>query len=63
MHADLTSALKTSDEDHRAQQLAADVDTLQTVQKKQKRKPAAIYDGNALGDTDETIVSESSVRE
>jgi hypothetical protein len=61
--ADLSSALKVSDEDHQAQKLVATVETLQTAKKKAKRKPTAIYDGNTLSDSQETIVSESTVAE
>lgn len=63
LDADLSSALKTSDEDQRVQKLAATVETVQKPKKKAKRKPTAIYDGNSLGDSQETIVSESSVAE
>jgi hypothetical protein len=55
----LTSAIETSDAEHRAQKQA--IEGTQIVKKKQKRKPTAIYDGNALGDEQETIVSESSL--
>lgn len=60
---DLTFALKTSDEDQDAQKLAATVETLQPTKKKAKRKPMTIYDGNTLSDSEETIVSESSLAE
>lgn len=63
LDADLSSALKVADQDQQAQKLAATVETLQTVKKKAKRKPTAIYDGNTLSDSQETIVSESSVAE
>lgn len=63
LDAALSSALKISDEDQRVQKIAATVETLQPTKKKAKRKPAAIYDGNTLSDSQETIVSESSVAE
>ena len=59
----LSSALQVSEQEHRAQQLAVTVEPLKTVKKKQKRKPTAIYDGNTLSDSQETIVSESSIAE
>ncbi len=63
LNANLSSALQTSDEDQRAQKLAASVEIVQSTKKKAKRKPTAIYDGNTLSDSQETIVSESSVAE
>ena len=62
-NAELSSALQTSEEDQRAQKLAATVEPLPLAKKKQKRKPNAIYDGNTLSDSQETIVSESSIAE
>ncbi len=62
-HADFNSALQSSEVEHKQQQLAATADTLPKTKKKAKRKPAAIYDGNTLSDSQETIVSESTVAE
>lgn len=62
-NADLSTALQASEDEQRQQKLAASVDPLPKAKKKIKRKPAAIYDGNTLSDSQETIVSESTLAE
>jgi hypothetical protein len=58
---ELTSALKTSEDEHQVQRLAVTANTFPIKKKSHLRKPSAIYDGNSLGDAEETIISESSV--